>query len=169
MVTFTHGLILSTKLSEFRVSDIDSDSKFDSIVGSALADPFQAFSKSRVVSTLDDNTLFVTFETLVSDVRTEASVSGFGGVFCDVDLEETTKMDSFLLRWIFAGQNVCRLGTRGFELFGGPFENESTISKVVITLGNAPMKNAVDVKHEGKKRDIVVMDDFLYGEPVGLL
>jgi hypothetical protein len=45
--------------------------------------------------------------------------------------------------------------------------DSAVVARVRITAGDTPIGENVDdnVKGEGKKRDIVAMDDFIYGEP----
>jgi len=122
---------------------------------------FQTFSSPRLFTALGSNVLDVNF--FVPGSTTPALTRGFGSVFTDVDLANTTNLQFF-------DANGASLGT--FFVPAGPVANESlsflgvdfgdnVVSRVRITNGNAALG-----PNETGAIDLVVMDDFLYGEPV---
>src|SRR6266540_2848998 len=92
---------------------------------------------------------------------TVATVSGFGAVFTDEDLANLTSIEFF-------NENNASLGTfflpaanNGLSFLGVAFNAGERISRVRITSGNL----VVGGTENGSATDVVVMDDFIYGEP----
>jgi hypothetical protein len=89
---------------------------------------------------------------------------GFGAVFSDVDLPNTTSISLFdnvgdQLGAFFAPATT---GWQTFSFLGIDFSNP-IIARVRITAGNAALGPGIT---DTAIRDVVVMDDFVYGEPV---
>ena len=98
-----------------------------------------------------------------------ATVSGFGAVFTDVNVRTSTKIEYFdaddkpLFR-AFVQPLAQQHQTLSF--LGVRFEEGERIAKVRITSGNAPLSpTTFDGKSDSVLIDLVVMDDFIYGEP----
>jgi hypothetical protein len=135
---------------------------------------FRAFSPSRLFSAIDSNVTDVDFF-VPGGGENKAVVTGFGAIFTDVDqpdgggngrkhqaatLLEFFDSDGELL---FSSFVPASPGDGSFSFLGVVFD-DARIAKVQITSGsNAPGKD------DGGKRDIVMMDDFIYGEPQPLL
>jgi hypothetical protein len=92
--------------------------------------------------------------------------AGFGVVFSDVDEDGSTSVELLDVD----GNQLAKLTApvrsdrRGVSFVGMVFR-EPVIHRVRIVSGNAPISaNEVDVT-QGGRHDLVVMDDFLYGEP----
>jgi len=91
------GLVVESKSEVFRVSNPpdgengSGDDLFDSINANAAKD-FQTFSPKRLFSTLKENELEVEWTVPGTNGRKDATVEGFGVIFVDVKLEDTTKM-----------------------------------------------------------------------------
>ena len=111
--------------------------------------------------------------------RRAATVSGFGAVFTDVDRPDgssrprrapqaSTRIDFFGVvshgkhsreRLLFSGFVPASPGDASLSFFGVVFD-DPLISRVRITSGNvAPGPN------DDRRHDVVMMDDFIYGEP----
>ncbi len=155
----TRGAVFnSTGGSQFRVSNDGFDNKFNSI-NPTYSDQFQTFSAPRLFTPFGTNILDVNF--FVSATNVPATVSGFGAIFTDVDLPNTTKLD-FLdssgasLLSLFAPTNP-----QGLSFIGATFSTER-IAQIRITSGNTAIGPNDDPING---IDIVVLDDFLYGEP----
>ena len=92
-------------------------------------------------------------------------MSGFGAVFVDVDVcGETT------IEWYDENDNLLLAKVvppepQGLSFVGAFFGGEAIVEKVVVKLGEA----AIDVSDDNDEQDVVVLDDFLYGEPVPIL
>src|SRR5262249_29886738 len=94
---------------------------------------------------------------------------GFGAVFADVDKpngtaqgKHSTQIDYFDAdgKLIYSGRVPASPGDRGLSFFGIVFD-QPVITRVKITTGD--VKPGQDDGAGGK--DVVMMDDFLYGEP----
>jgi len=110
-----------------------------------------------------------------SDPVSPATVRGFGAVFTDVDEPDglgprmkrgnprgaSTRLDYFDVddKLIFSGFVPASPGDGSLSFFGIVFD-DARIARVRITTGNV----APGPDDDGKN-DIVMMDDFLYGEP----
>ena len=158
------GVIFSTPGVGFQVSGNSTD------VGSPPVefgniDPnypsfFAPFSSPRLFTALGSTITAVNF--FVPGTATAALVSGFGAVFSDVDLANTTSIQYF-------DKDDASLGTffvpsiagnETFSFLGVQFSEGAVVSRVIITSGNqvlAAGNTAVD---------LVVMDDFIFGEPI---
>src|SRR5437667_2794 len=95
-----------------------------------------------------------------------ATVSGFGSVFTDVDLATSTKIQYFdSANGLLVEQNVpASAGNGSLSFLGISFTNRR-LARVRIFSGNS--KIGPD-DNPGGGVDIVVMDDFIYGEPQAL-
>jgi len=134
---------------------------------------FKAFSLSRLFSAIGStvtDTLF--FVPGTSDVK--AVTRGFGVVFSDVDLPDggddpspkqggkraSTLIEFFGARGelLFSSFAPASPGDGNLSFFGIVFD-DARIASVRITTGATP---GLD---DSPKRDVVMMDDFIYGEP----
>lgn len=121
---------------------------------------FAPFSMQRLFTALDSNVVDVRF--LVPGSATAALTNAFGAVFTDVDLADTTAIQYFdaagdSLGTFFAPAAV---GDQTLSFVGVRFTEGAVISRVRITSGNQALSAAAPTG------DVVVMDDFIYGEPV---
>lgn len=129
---------------------------------------FGAFSPQRLFVPIGSNTLDCLFYLPGSGGATPATVQGFGAVFTDVDLANSTRLEYFdhegnLLYGDFVSQGT--VDHRSLSFLGVIFSGGEQISRVRITSGTHALSNfANDDPLHGV--DLVAMDDFLYGEPV---
>jgi hypothetical protein len=164
----TRGAVFLTDAgSQFRVSNPDNaansalDNRFSSF-NSGYDDEFTTFSPNRLFTPVGTNTFDIQF--FVPGTDTPATVSGYGAVFTDVDLAgETTvnyydQYDNLLLSESVDAQS------QGLSFLGAQFAEEN-LFRVEINLGTATL-GATDDPSNGA--DVVVMDDFLFGEPQAL-
>jgi hypothetical protein len=124
---------------------------------------FAPFSLNRLFTPLGSNITEGTFSIPGTNGTEPAGVSGFGVVFSDVDLADETTIEFFNL----AGDSLGvfsvppATGNQTFSFLGGLVDpGDGLISRVLITTGTDPL-----VPNETPTTDLVVMDDFLYGEP----
>jgi hypothetical protein len=134
---------------------------------------FRAFSPLRLFSAIDGKVTDVDF--FVPGVGdTPAATKGFGAVFTDVDQPDGSgpgkkhgnRKASTLIQYfgadgdlLFSSFVPASPGDGSLSFFGIVFD-DARIARVRITSGNvAPGPD------DGGKRDVVMMDDFLYGEP----
>lgn len=128
---------------------------------------FQSFSPRKTFMVLGSNTLEARFQAV--GAPTPALVKGFGVVFSDVDKNGSARIELF-------GDNGLRLGTltapprsdnRGLSFVGVVFDTPIITSALIIS-GEAALGPDVEDISSGGTEDLVVMDDFIYGEPIAI-
>ncbi len=119
---------------------------------------FSTFSPERLFTALGNNITEILF--FVPGSPTGATVDGFGAVFTDVNRDDSTKIEYFGVNGaLLFSRTVLRGPTnRGsLSFLGVGFNADERVFLVRITSGNRILKTPA--------RDVVVMDDFIYGEP----
>jgi hypothetical protein len=142
---------------------------------------FTPFSALRLFTPVGSRITDSLFFVPGTNGATAATVKGFGAVFTDVDRPDgsgpalgsghrkaSTRIDLFGVfahgnrsreRLLFSGLVPASPGDGSLSFFGVVFD-DAVISRVRITAGNvAPGPN------DDRKHDVVMMDDFIYGEP----
>ncbi len=134
---------------------------------------FATFSPVRLFSPIDSNFTKVQFFIPGGNGATAARTRAFGAVFTDVDTpngsdrghgygrrkDDTTV--EFLDKWgriLYRGIVPASPGTATLSFFGIILE-DADIASVRIFAGDTPGGE------DGRRNDIVMMDDFLFGEP----
>lgn len=163
-VNSPRGVVFSTPGSGFQVS-ADSSNPTGTPIDFGHIDPaypgmFEAFSPQRLFTALGSNVVDVAF--FVPGGPQAALTRGFGVVFSDVDLATTTSLSFFdassnLLGTFFAPATAGLNG--GFSFLGVAYDTAS-VARVRIVSGNQALAPGAT------QGDLVVMDDFIYGEPV---
>src|SRR5262245_42169305 len=154
------GAVFFTPGSGFQVSADNSNPTNTPILFGNLhpAFPllFSVFSPQRLFTALDSNIVETFF--FVPGSPTGATVNGFGAVFTDVNVANSTKIEFLDAagRVLFT-RNVLPGPRAGLSFLGVGFDAGERIFAVRITSGNRVPKLPA--------RDVVVMDDFIYGEP----
>jgi hypothetical protein len=173
-VNSPRGAVFATAGTGFQVSGATTDSgagqpaaaDFGNIDASYTA-TFESFSPQRLFSALGSNIMDVNF--FVPGSTVPGLTRGFGVVFSDVDLPNTTSIELFdqanVSLGTFFAPNVST-GTEKFSFLGVSYATP-VISRVRIANGNVALGAGV-LDQNGNPNDLVVMDDFLYGEPVGV-
>lgn len=161
----TRGAIFKARRNEFRVSNPvpppPIDDRFSSLLPRNQARRFVTFSPERLFTPFEDNKVAQFFRVPATNIK--ASTAGFGAVFTDVDLKKKTYIDFYTksgckLWRLFVPPKSKGLSFAGLYLLDG----KPWIHRVVIKLGTISVKQA----GRGGKGDVVVLDDFLYGEPM---
>jgi PEP-CTERM motif len=124
---------------------------------------FSTFSPLRLFVPVGSNVTDGLFFLPGSNGAVPATVSGFGAVFTDVDLANTTTIayfnaDDDLLYSASVPTGTVADGSLSF--LGVAFDAGERIARVRITTGNAALG-----PNDGGTVDVVAMDDFLYSEP----
>lgn len=124
---------------------------------------FTTFSPQRLFTALDSSITEILF--FVPGTAQAATTRGFGAVFTDVDRADSTKIECFDVNGalLFSGFAPRAKGDETLSFLGVAFDAGEGIFFVRITSGDVELG---DRKHGG--RDLVVMDDFIYGEPQSL-
>jgi hypothetical protein len=135
---------------------------------------FRTFSRSRLFTPVGSNITEASFSIPGTNGNAPATVRGFGAVFTDVDQPDgsvlsatrTDRKASTLIeyfgkdgRLLFSSSVPASPGDGNLSFFGIKFD-DARIASVLIKTGDvAPGPN------DNKQHDIVMMDDFIYGEP----
>ena len=131
-------------------------------INPSYATTFVTFSPFRLLTPIGSNVTDGTFSIPGTNGAVPATVSGFGAVFTDVDFASTTSIQYFDASNTSLGTFFVPVGAAGnqtLSFLGVNFTTER-ISRVHITTGNSSLG-----PNDGGELDVVVMDDFLYGEP----
>jgi hypothetical protein len=135
---------------------------------------FATFSPLRLFTPVDSNVTEAFFFIPGTKGEQPATVTGFGAVFTDVDRPDGSgkrraTSGSTLLQYfgadgkvLFSSSVPASPGDASLSFFGVVFDG-ALVSNVRITSGNgAPGPD------DGGRTDVVMMDDFIYGEPQAL-
>ena len=162
MVTFANrGVILESLGTGFEISGLPLPEFGD--LNPTYPTLFNTFSAPRLFTPLGSNTMVVNFIVPATSDFTEAAVTGFGAVFTDVDVEGST----FMVFFSHNGQVIEEVevpaapGNGNLSFIGVSFDQGELIGAVLIKSGNTALG-----PDETGARDLVVMDDFIFGEPV---
>ncbi len=132
---------------------------------------FATFSPLRLFTPVDSNVTEAFFFIPGTKGGQPAAVTGFGAVFTDVDRPDGSgkrrgTSGSTLLQYfgangkvLFSSSVPASPGDASLSFFGVVFD-EALVSSVRITSGNA-----APGPDDGGRTDVVMMDDFIYGEP----
>ena len=170
----TRGANITTRGSGF--VQAPASGLADTFGNSSYATIFHAFSPLRLFSPIGSNVTVVEFAVPGSNGNTPATTTGFGVVFTDVDSPDGSRPDdrtgnrhaSTVIEYfgthgelLFKSSAPASPGDGNLSFLGIVFD-DARIARVKIIAGDAaPGPN------DGSA-DIVMMDDFLYGEPTAL-
>jgi hypothetical protein len=163
--TVPRGAVFVSKNNKFQVS-ADDDNPTNTAPRFANINPqyddiFATFSPQKLFTPIGTNVMGVRF--FVPGTNKPATVKGFGAVFTDVDRSGTTKLellDRYGKRLFVAYAPKGTQGSKSLSFVG--VQTTADVYEVRITTGNAALGKNVN---DDRKRDLVVMDDFLYAEP----
>jgi hypothetical protein len=179
------GTEFRTPGSGFRTSDnnfADVKPDFDG--------PFAFFSPIRTFAAVGSNRM--TVDLFVPGSKDRATSTGFGVVFSDVDRRGSASIELFDAAGTRLGRYIAPVAPGGLSFVGVRFAS-AIVASVEIRSGDAAVvSEAIDLgdrvldpepghekrgdhhgddKHgEGRLRtpDLVIMDDFIYGEPIAI-
>jgi hypothetical protein len=126
---------------------------------------FASFSPNRLFAPVGSNITAGVFSIPGTGGATPAGVRGFGAVFSDVDLADVTTIEYFDTGGSSLGvfSVPATAGDQTFSFLGiTTAGSEPLIGSFRITTGTTALGPGVN---ESPGVDLVVMDDFLYGEP----
>lgn len=158
------GALFQTRGTDFLVSlnIAEGDARRFGNINVTYPNRFSVNSSNRLFAALGSTGVDVTF--FVPGFPTlPATVSGFGAVFTDVNLANSTRIEYFDAANEPIGTFVAPAGAVGnLSFVGVTFPPGQRIGRVRITSGNLPL--SVD-NVDTDTLDVVAMDDFIYGEP----
>jgi hypothetical protein len=161
-VNSPRGVVFSTPGTGFQVSANAGISAVEfGNINPTYPTLFETFSPQRLFTAVGSNIMDVTF--FVPGSTTPATVSAFGAVFSDVDLPSVTSLQFFgmgnnSLGTFFAPSAA---GNETLSFVGVLFNAGEQVGRVRITSGNT-----IPGANESAAADVVVMDDFIYAEPI---
>ena len=161
-VNSPRGVVFSTPGTSFQTSANAGVApvRFDNINATYSAQ-FQTFSPQRLFTSVGSNITDINF--FVPGSTTASFTSGFGAVFVDVDMSNTTSIQFFDTLGLSLGTFFAPVANNGLSFLGVQFNAGERIGRVRITSGNTPVGPT-----EAVGLDVVVMDDFIYGEPAAV-
>jgi hypothetical protein len=171
--TSPRGAVFATSGTGFRVSGATTDTgtvgqpapaNFGDI-NPTYSTTFQQFSPQRLFSPVGGNATIVSL--FVPGTSTPATTRGFGVVFTDVDTANFTMIQLFTSD----GMTIFPVppSPNGGLSFVGIFANAGApIRGAALITGSGPLGQFVNDTSIGGPADVVVMDDFIYGEPVAM-
>jgi hypothetical protein len=157
-----HGLALRTPGSGVEVSaGTGIGVSFGDINGTYTAD-FPAFSPSRVFSPIGSNVTDLTF--YAAGTPTHATVSGFGAIFRNVEVPNSSSIEYFDRTGHSLGKFFAPSGSQGQAEFLGVLFSPETVARVEVTSGTT----ALGPTDNPPGTNVVALDDFAYAEPQAL-
>ena len=160
-VNSPRGVVFSTPGAGFQVSSNNASGvpvRFGNI-NANYPNIFQTFTSERLFTALNSTQTTVNF--FQAGTTTPATVNGFGAVFTDVDISGPTRIEYFDA----AGQSLGSFpvpatgGNQTLSFLGVSFPDGERAAAVTITSGDQVLALG------NNNDDLVVMDDFVYGEP----
>ena len=153
------GLISTTDGIGTRVSDNDFAD-----INPSYAGEFESFSKVKTFMASGSARLTLRFR--VPGTDTEGVVSGFGIVFSDVDRDGAAHITLYALDGSNLGNYIApvRSDSAGHSFIGVVYDRP-LVARVEVTSGEAALAAGTDDLTDGGAHDLVITDDFLYGEP----
>ena len=169
------GALFSTPGLGFQVSGDGDDPtntdpdpiEFDA-TNPTYSSAFAPFSPARLFTPVGSNITDTTF--VIPGSNTRAQTNGFGVVFSDVDVGGSTTIELFAA----SGQSLgawpvpaAGNGSETFSFLGVFFDAGERVALARITTGAAAPAASTggDDITQGGPADVVVMDDFIFGEP----
>ncbi|MEQ8843507.1 MAG: GC-type dockerin domain-anchored protein [Phycisphaerales bacterium] len=162
------GVVFTTDGTGFQLSATDASGvgvEFSNIDPS-YSSIFSVFSPERLFTPIGDNVLDVHFR-IPGEDRPAAS-TGFGAVFSDVDTARQTSLTFYGLDDEVLGTYYVPSASIDDESlsFLGVKYDQAIVTRVRIVSGDTAL--AAGVTEAWPANDLVVMDDFIFGEPVFL-
>ena len=124
---------------------------------------FQVFSAQRLFTAVNSNITDVQF--FLPGTSTAATTSAFAAIFVDVEADAHTMIEFFDENNIsIFSRDVLVAGNQGLSFVGGVADAGERISRVrLVSGGNTIASNGV---LGNLNEDAVVMDDFIFAEPI---
>src|SRR4030095_1213616 len=152
------GLVYAAGVGEFQVSNTNF-----SDIDPASSGEFSTFSGTKTFANISTNLWPIGFQ--VAGETTAAFSRGVGIVFSDVDLPNSTSLEFFegekSLGKFFVPPHTT---TSSFSFLGVYFPGNERITKVQVKHDGILSDGQKDIS-AGGQHDLVIFDDFIYGEP----
>jgi len=153
------GLTYTSLSGEFVVSKTNFED-----INTLAAGSFKAFSGTNTFANTSSSLWEVGFQ--VPGEASRASVRGFGAVFSDVDISNSSFLEFFdddksLGKFFIPAHDA----NTSFSFLGVYFKGDQKVTRVAVSHPGILKSGQADISNGGPK-DLVVLDDFLYAEPV---
>jgi hypothetical protein len=159
-VNSPRGLVYSTPGTGFLVS-ANAGQSAPPLFG--FSNDFQTFSSQRLFTAVDSNITDVSF--FVPGTSIAATTNAFGVIFVDAEVAGDTSIQFFdQNNNLIYSHDAPVGGNQGLSFLGAIADDGETISRVRITSGLNTI--ASDGVLGNPNDDVVVMDDFIFAEPV---
>ena len=157
------GAVLETPGTGVQVS-ADSDNSSQAAVrfgniNPTYSDRFKTFSAERLFSPIGSNVVNLTFRVPGTDVP--AVVTGFGAVYTDVNKQKTS-FKFFDKEGRLLGKFKVPQSSDGLSFLGVLFDSP-VVARVRIQYGTSRLG-----PDDSAKKDVAVMDNFIFGEPIAI-
>lgn len=167
-VNSPRGAVFTTPGSGFEVSARAENPAGAAVrfgnINPSYSDEFQVFSPQRLFTAVGSTVTDVHF--FLPGTNTPATVAGFGVVFTDVDITGAARVQYFNSKGRSLGTFVAPASPDGGLSFVGVSftgsSDEQRVARVRITSGLRALSAHRD---DSLLNELVVMDDFIYGEP----
>ena len=161
------GIAFKTEGSGFQLSATDASTEgieFDNI-NAKYSSIFQTYSPERLFTPIGSNEVKAQFYNPAQQTS-RALTDGFGAVFTDVDLEGKTTIGYYDAdgKLLYKQGIQPKAGDEGLSFAGVKFDS-NCVSFVKLINGTAALGKDVNDDPDNDV-DLVVMDDFIYGEPI---
>lgn len=159
------GVVFSTPGTGFLVSRNASQTNPEfGDIDPSYGGTFGVFTPQRLFSPSGSTVTDVSFFVPTANSTTPALTPGFGAVFTDVDSAGAAQLQFFDTNGvvIWAGEPPLSFGSEGLSFIGAYLPDGAGVARVRITSGKAALAAGV---LDGGANDLVVLDDFIYGEP----
>jgi hypothetical protein len=159
------GVVFSTSGTGLLVSRTAAQGNPEfSDIDPTYAGTFGVFSPQRLFTPSNGTTTDVNFFVPTANSTTAALTRGFGAVFTDVDTAGAARLQFFDTNGtvIWSGEPPPAAGSEGLSFLGVSLPDGPGIARVRITSGKVPIGPGV---FDSGANDVVVLDDFIYGEP----
>jgi hypothetical protein len=155
----TVGAVFVTDGTGFR-----NDSTLFRDLDPTFPEQFNFFSANRTFAPVGSASMDVLFR--VAGDTTKATVTGFGVVFADVDKANVATIQPYDVdgRSLGTFSAPVRSDANGLSFVGVKFDS-AIVARVRITSGEASVTAGAKDVSAGGTADLVVMDNFLFGEP----
>jgi hypothetical protein len=163
--TSPRGVVLSTPGTGFLVSRraTQGNVRFMDVDGTYAA-TFGTFSPERLFTPAGSTVTDVSFFVPTPASTTPAVTNGFGAVFTDVDTPGAALLQFFDKDGtvVWSGEPPLSAGSQGLSFLGAYLPDGAAVARVRITSGKVAIGAGVT---DSVANDVVVLDDFIYGEP----
>jgi len=158
--TSPRGVVFSTPGTGFLVS-ANAGGATAPLFG--FPNDFATFSAQKLFTAVNSNITDVSF--FVPGTNTPATTSAFGAIFTDVEVANLSKIEFYnQMNDLLYSRNILATDNQGLSFVGAMADAGEQIFRVRITSGvNTIVSNGV---LGNPSDDVVVMDDFIYAEPV---